>query len=55
MIDTTNKGKLGRRLAVKFSDYSIDTLVSSIITKDEVGTITKDELFIPLKVEGNFI
>ena len=51
MVDTANEG----RLAVKFTDHSIDTLVPSFVTKDGVGTITKDELFIPLKVEGNSI
>jgi len=44
-----------RRLVVKFTDHSIDTLVPSFVTKDREGTITKDELFIPLKVEGNSI
>ena len=55
MFDTANEGKLARRLAVKFTDHSIDTLVPSFVTKDGVGTITKNELWIPLKVEDNSI
>jgi len=53
MVDNDNKGKLDRILVVKFFDYLIDRLVSSFSTKDEIGTITKNELFIPLKVESN--
>ena len=44
MVDTANEGKLARRLAVKFTGHSIDTLVPSFITKDE--------LWVTLKVEG---
>ena len=54
---TTNEkeSKLVRGLAVKCSDYAIDTFVPPFVTKDEVGTITRDEISVPLKVEGNRI
>ena len=45
MVDTANESKLDRKLVVKFSDYSIDTLVPSFVTKDE--------LWVTLKVEGS--
>lgn len=53
MTDDNNESKLVHGLAVKCSDYAIDTFVPPFVTKDEVGTITRDEISAPLKVEGN--
>ena len=55
MTDDNNKSKLVHGLAVKCSDYAIDTFVPPFVAKDEVGTITRDEISTPLKVEGNRI
>ena len=54
---TTNEkeSKLVPKLALKFSDYTIDTFVPSFEFEDEKGTYTKDRITIPLKVEGNNI
>ena len=50
------KRKLDLRLdLVPFTDYSIDTFVTSFETKDEGGTITKDTIDFPLNVRGSSI
>ena len=55
MTDDNNKSKLVHGLAVKCSDYAIDTFVPSFEFEDEKGTYTKNRITIPLKVEGNRI
>ena len=53
MTNEHNESKLALDLAVKCSDYAIDTFVPSFVTKDELGIITRDEISTPLKVDGN--
>ena len=55
MTDDKKESKLVPKLDLNFTDYAIDTFVPSFVTKDEVGTITRDEISTPLKVEGNRI
>ena len=55
MTDDNKESKLVPKLALKFSDYTIDTFIPSFESKDEKGTFTKDRITIPLKVEGNNI
>ena len=53
MTDEHNESKLVPKLALKFSDYAIDTFVPIFEFKDEQGTYVKDRITVPLKVEGN--
>jgi len=52
---TTNEKerKLDPKLALKFSDYTIDTFIPSFESKDEKGTFTKDRITTLMKPWSN--